>query len=91
MRLDADAALHSRQADLGANARGQPRVGRGLGGPADLARWERDGHLGLVGMRERLGALGGTVRLTDAPGGGTELHARLPAATASVSAPGAAA
>ena len=82
--------------DVGVDAAGAVTLrvrddGRGLGGPADLARWERDGHLGLVGMRERLGALGGTVRLTDAPGGGTELHARLPAATASVSAPGAAA
>jgi signal transduction histidine kinase len=51
--------------------------GAGLGGPADLARWERDGHMGLVGMRERIGALGGSVALVDA-GRGAELRVRVP-------------
>lgn len=68
---------------LGADAGGAVTLtvrddGRGLGAPADLARWERDGHLGLVGMRERLAALGGAVSLADAPGGGAELRARVP-------------
>jgi len=30
---------------------------------ADLAAYERAGHLGLAGMRERISALGGTVRV----------------------------
>lgn len=68
---------------LGADAGGAVTLtvrddGRGLGAPPDLARWERDGHLGLVGMRERLAALGGTVSLADAPGGGAEIRARMP-------------
>ncbi len=53
--------------------------GRGLAEPADLGRWERAGHMGLVGMRERLAPLGGSVTLADA-GGGAELCVRLPAA-----------
>ena len=35
--------------------------GQGFPPGADLASFERDGHLGLVGMRERIAALGGTV------------------------------
>ena len=70
VRRDADGAVTLRVRD----------DGRGLGGPADLGRWERDGHLGLVGMRERLAALGGAVALGDAPGGGAELRARVPPA-----------
>jgi signal transduction histidine kinase len=35
--------------------------GQGLPAGADLASLERDGHLGLVGMRERITALGGTM------------------------------
>lgn len=34
--------------------------------------------LGLLGMRERVELLGGTFRLSSAPGGGTEIDARLP-------------
>lgn len=49
-------------------------------GTVDLARWEREGHMGLVGMRERLGALGGVVTLAAAEDGGAELRVRLPVA-----------
>jgi signal transduction histidine kinase len=42
--------------------------GRGLAPDADLAAFEREGHLGLVGMRERIGGLGGTVRLDNSDG-----------------------
>ena len=52
--------------------------GRGLGAPADPERWERAGHMGLAGMRERIGALGGTVRTQGAPGGGALLEVSLP-------------
>jgi signal transduction histidine kinase len=37
--------------------------GRGLPPGADLATYERAGHLGLAGMRERISALGGTVQV----------------------------
>ncbi|MGZ8379721.1 MAG: histidine kinase [Gemmatirosa sp.] len=43
--------------------------GGGLSATADPARWEREGHMGLVGMRERIGALGGTVALENGDGG----------------------
>ncbi|MDF1505361.1 GAF domain-containing sensor histidine kinase [Roseisolibacter sp. H3M3-2] len=43
--------------------------GGGLAAPADPVRLEREGHMGLVGMRERIGALGGTVTLENVDGG----------------------
>jgi signal transduction histidine kinase len=52
-------------------------------GPPDaalLAARERAGHVGLVGMRERIGALGGTVRLERGPLGGTRLAVAMPVA-----------
>jgi signal transduction histidine kinase len=56
--------------------------GRGLAG---AARPDADGtaHVGLAGMRERVAALGGDVTLTEAPGGGTIVEVRLPAAVPS--------
>jgi len=36
------------------------------------------GHLGLVSMRERLSAVGGTLQIESTPGVGTTVHARLP-------------
>ena len=52
--------------------------GRGL--PADVSpeRLEREGHMGLAGMRERIGALGGTVRLQGEPGAGALLEVLVP-------------
>jgi signal transduction histidine kinase len=54
--------------------------GRGPNGarPEEL---ERGGHMGLAGMRERIGALGGTVRFGGQPGAGALLEVRLPAET----------
>lgn len=51
----------------------------GIGPPsrAHLAEQERGGHVGLVGMRERLVPLGGTVRLEPSPLGGTRLAVSL--------------
>jgi signal transduction histidine kinase/ligand-binding sensor domain-containing protein len=37
-----------------------------------------DGHFGLIGMRERTGRLGGELRLTSPPGGGTEIEVTVP-------------
>jgi signal transduction histidine kinase len=52
--------------------------GRGLRdgtGPGEL---ERAGHMGLAGMRERIGALGGTVRFQGDPGAGALLEVFVP-------------
>jgi signal transduction histidine kinase len=38
----------------------------------------REGHFGLVGMRERIELSGGTWQLDSTPGGGTTITASLP-------------
>ncbi|MCC7051723.1 MAG: hypothetical protein IT355_00560 [Gemmatimonadaceae bacterium] len=52
----------------------------GVGPPsrAQLTERERGGHVGLVGMRERLVALGGRVHLEPSPLAGTRLAVELP-------------
>ena len=53
--------------------------GRGLpAGDADGP--ERGGRMGLAGMRERIGALGGAVRLAPGPDGGLSVAVRVPTA-----------
>ncbi|MEP6591173.1 MAG: sensor histidine kinase [Gemmatimonadota bacterium] len=42
--------------------------GRGFPPGRDLATFEREGHLGLAGMRERIAGLGGTVRVNGTHG-----------------------
>jgi signal transduction histidine kinase len=37
--------------------------------------------LGLIGIRERLDALGGTLKITSTPGKGTDLHITIPLGT----------
>lgn len=46
-----------------------------------------EGHLGLIGMRERVESLGGEFRLESAPGRGTRIRARLPLADATLTEP----
>jgi signal transduction histidine kinase len=46
-------------------------------GMADQSKTAFDGHLGLVGMRERVESLGGTFSVTSEPGQGTHITARL--------------
>jgi signal transduction histidine kinase len=41
-------------------------------------RLERDGHMGLAGMRERISALGGSVRFGRRRDGGAALEVLLP-------------
>jgi ligand-binding sensor domain-containing protein/signal transduction histidine kinase len=50
----------------------------GTGFEPALAPGREDRHYGLVGMRERVGAVGGEFRLESAPGRGTELKVRIP-------------
>ena len=51
----------------------------GVGFSADHARTQlRDGHFGLIGMRERVELGGGTWELDSTPGGGTRITATLP-------------
>jgi signal transduction histidine kinase len=49
-------------------------------GPAttDPAALEREGHMGLTGMRERIAALGGTVRFDGRPGSGARVEVLVP-------------
>ena len=39
-----------------------------------------DGHLGLLGMRERLALLDGSLTVESAPGAGTSLFLQIPTA-----------
>jgi signal transduction histidine kinase len=52
--------------------------GRGFGGPEALARAAHEGHVGVVGMRERARALGGTFRIHSEPGRGTTIEVEIP-------------
>jgi signal transduction histidine kinase len=57
--------------------------GRGFPAPEDWLQLVRQGHLGLVGMRERAEAAGGTLCITSQPGQGTRLQVSLPRPTSS--------
>jgi signal transduction histidine kinase/ligand-binding sensor domain-containing protein len=57
--------------------------GRGFEVGPVLERAARGQHLGLLGMRERVRSLGGTLRIDSAPGSGTLIGARLPLGRAS--------
>lgn len=48
----------------------------------DTALLEREGHMGLTGMRERIAALGGRVRFDGQPGAGARVEVQVPVATA---------
>jgi signal transduction histidine kinase len=54
----------------------------GIGPPSreELLRQERRGHVGLVGMRERLVAVGGAMLLDRSPLGGTRVQITVPVA-----------
>ncbi len=52
--------------------------GEGFELPADLTVFGREGHHGLVGLRERAQLLGGELTLRSAPGQGTHLELRCP-------------
>jgi two-component system sensor histidine kinase UhpB len=52
--------------------------GRGFDVPEALQRAATGKHLGLLGMRERVEALGGRLEIDSAPGQGTEIRASVP-------------
>ena len=47
----------------------------------DTALLEREGHMGLTGMRERIAALGGSVRFDGRPGAGARVEVQVPIST----------
>jgi signal transduction histidine kinase len=52
--------------------------GRGFDPETTLVRAARDGHLGLVGMHERVRMLGGVTHIDSRPGGPTVISVTLP-------------
>lgn len=52
--------------------------GRGFAMPTTLAELEKGGGLGVVGMRERAGEVGGRLELEAAPGRGATVRVRVP-------------
>ena len=51
----------------------------GLGFEADGASHAPPGHFGLMGMRERAAAIGGTLEVNSGPGTGTTVRLHAPA------------
>lgn len=47
-------------------------------GQGMVGDWQKPEHYGVIGMRERAEALGGTLELQSAPGDGTSVVARIP-------------
>ncbi len=54
--------------------------GQGLTGPVDWAAYAREGHLGIVGMKERAEAVGGAIQIISEPGEGTLVQVIVPLA-----------
>ncbi|HEX9013586.1 MAG TPA: ATP-binding protein, partial [Anaerolineaceae bacterium] len=52
--------------------------GQGLTLPENWIDLARDGHLGLVGMRERIEAVGGALHVSSQPGRGTRVRVTVP-------------
>ncbi len=52
--------------------------GKGMAESIDWLKFARDGHLGLVGMKERAEAVGGTFQLISEPGDGTVVQVVVP-------------
>jgi signal transduction histidine kinase len=76
---------HARSVDVGISVNPEGVLlqvsddGRGLPAGVNAERLELEGHMGLAGMRERITALGGTVRLKARGGTGALLEVLVPA------------
>lgn len=55
--------------------------GRGFDVDSTLARAAPQGHFGLLGMRERVALVGGTLDIESEPGHGTTVYVRIPIGT----------
>ena len=83
-----NAARHGHASEITVSLNGGPGEvclsvsdnGDGLTEPLDLERLKAGGHFGLAGMYERARAIGGTLRVEPAPGGGTVVTVQVPAA-----------
>jgi signal transduction histidine kinase len=53
--------------------------GRGFAAAGDIGELARDGHYGLIGMRERAARVGAALTLASEPGAGTTVTVTLPA------------
>jgi signal transduction histidine kinase len=58
--------------------------GKGFGVAAAFQSFSTNGKLGLLGMRERVGLIGGALTVESKPGAGTTLFVRVPLAPAAV-------
>ncbi len=55
--------------------------GIGFAVPPDPSAYAATGHLGLVGVNERIARLSGTAKVTSAPGGPTSIQIDVPLPT----------
>jgi signal transduction histidine kinase len=78
-----DVEIELSASDRGVEARVSDN-GRGFDPETSLVRAARRGHLGLVGMHERVRMLGGSTDIDSRPGGPTVISVALPAAPAGV-------
>ena len=53
----------------------------GSSSPRALVDYATKGRLGIIGMEQRILAIGGTIRLHSSPGSGTILQATIPYST----------
>jgi signal transduction histidine kinase len=81
---DADQVTISVAADRGGVVASVTDNGRGFDPEQTLVAAARQGHLGLVGMHERVRLLGGSTRIDSRPGGPTVISVRLPPAPVGV-------
>lgn len=52
--------------------------GKGMAGLIDCTAFAREGHLGLIGMKERAEAVGGSFQLISQPGNGISVQVVVP-------------
>lgn len=58
--------------------------GKGFEEPSSLTDFARHDHFGLLGIQERVWAVGGSLSIQSSPGQGTRLHVTIPASNSNV-------